>query len=55
VQRDFCFWRRVPAQAARMLKEHGRLIDAPEDTYDSNFLTRTFLGQIKDDGFTNQL
>lgn len=28
------------ADAARMLKEHGRLIDAPEDSYDSNFLTR---------------
>eukprot|EP00435_Cladocopium_sp_Y103_P050842 s1408_g15.t1 len=28
------------ADVARMLKEHGRLIDAPEDSYDSNFLTR---------------
>lgn len=28
------------ADVARMLKERGRLIDAPEDSYDSNFLTR---------------
>eukprot|EP00434_Breviolum_minutum_P021723 symbB.v1.2.019174.t1/scaffold1559.1/size111769/7 len=28
------------ADVARMLKERGRLIDAPEDSYDSNFLSR---------------
>lgn len=33
-------------QVARMLKERGRLIDAPEDSYDSNFLTRQSLSRV---------
>lgn len=28
------------AEVARMLKERGRLIDAPDDGFDSNFLSR---------------
>ena len=39
-------------QVARMLKERGRLIDAPEDSYDSNFLTRQSLSRVWEASWT---